>query len=59
MDMRNQDDRNKYLNQQPSSVKLIKFDTPYVQDELLEPKDKWIVKAKDWKEIYEIIKGDV
>lgn len=52
------DDRHKYLNQQPNGVKLIKFDTPYVQDEVLEPKDKWIVKASNWKEIYEIIKTE-
>lgn len=49
------DDRNKYLNQQTSDVKLIKFDTPYVQDEILEPKGKWVVKAKDWKEVYELV----
>ena len=50
------DDRVKYLNQQPNDVKLIKFDTPYIQDESLEPGGKWIVKAKDWEEIYNIIK---
>ena len=29
------DDRNKYLNQQPDGVKLIKMQTPLTQDELL------------------------
>ena len=52
------DDRNKYLNQQPCGVKLIKIETPYTQDQELEPNGKWVVKAKDWKEIYEIIKGE-
>ena len=52
------DDRHTYLNQQPDNVKLIKFDTPYLQSEALEPGGKWIVKAKDWKDIYEIIKTE-
>lgn len=52
------DDRHTYLNQQPSNVKLIKFDTPYVQSETLEHDGKWVVRAKDWKEIYEIIKTE-
>lgn len=52
------DDRHKYLNSQSSGVKLIKFDTPYVQEEPLEPKDKWIVKVSNWQEIYKLLKGE-
>lgn len=53
------DDRHKYLNQQPDSVKCILMDTPYTQDQELDGSgDRWIVKVKNWKEIYELLKGE-
>lgn len=39
------DDRNKYLNQQPKDVKLIKMQTPYTQDEML-MREHFVVQ--DW-----------
>lgn len=53
------DDRVKYLRQQDQNlVKCIRIDTPYTQDFDGVFDDSFQV-AKDWKEIYEIIKGDV
>lgn len=48
------DDRIKYLFRQPENVKCIRIDTPYTQD-YYEP-EREILVAKDWKEIYNIIK---
>ena len=50
------DDRNKYLNQQPIGVKLIKFNSPYVQDESLEPNGKQLIEVDNWKQIYDVLK---
>lgn len=47
------DDRHNFLNQMQDDVKLIKFDTPYVQEEPLKRKDVSVVS--NWKQIENII----
>lgn len=46
------DDRNKYLNQQPEGVKLIKMQTPLTQDEIL-LREHFVVN--DWFEFEQLI----
>lgn len=50
------DDRNKYLNQQPEGVKLIKMQTPYTQDEPL-LKEHFVVK--DWFEFQGLVENGI
>lgn len=42
------DDRNKYLNQMSEGVKLIKFDSPYTQEETI---DREYVLCEDWYQV--------
>lgn len=49
------DDRNKYLNQQPEGVNLIKMVTPYTQDEGLITTNP-LHEVKSWDEIYCLLK---
>lgn len=50
------DDRNKYLNQQPKDVKLIKMNTPYTQDEML-MREHFIIQ--DWFDFEVMLENNV
>lgn len=50
------EDRAKYLNQMPDSVKLLQMKTHYKQDEILKMEATVVAS---WKEVYEILKGEL
>lgn len=50
------DDRNKHCNQYPDRVKVLKYNTPFTQDEEL---NREVVLVNDWVEIHQYLKGEL